>query len=202
MNELQQDRTLGLLNAIEENSQASQRELAKHTGVALGLVNSYIKRCVKKGWIKISDAPANRYLYYLTPQGFIEKARLSARYLSDSFAFYRQAAASCEDLLDFLVLHNKKRIVIAGASNLAEIFILKSLEKELSIIAVYDPNYIGKRFLTTPVSNIWHIDDEIDAVVLCAIDQPNKIYNNLVQKVKVEDVHVPDILVRWFGCKL
>ena len=43
-------------------------------GVALGLANSYLKRCIRKGFIKITEAPANRYLYYLTPQGFAEKA--------------------------------------------------------------------------------------------------------------------------------
>ena len=65
--------TLGLLQAIDEREDISQRHLAQEMGVALGLANSYLKRCVKKGWIKISTAPANRYLYYLTPIGFAEK---------------------------------------------------------------------------------------------------------------------------------
>jgi DNA-binding MarR family transcriptional regulator len=69
---------LGLLQAIEQKDNISQRHLAQEMGVALGLANSSLKRCVKKGGIKITTAPANRYLYYLTPNGFAEKARLTA----------------------------------------------------------------------------------------------------------------------------
>ena len=87
--------TLELLNAIDGRSDMSQRFLARNMGVALGLANSYVKRCVRKGYVKIKEAPANRYLYYLTPIGFAEKSRLTARYLSNSLDFYRHAAESC-----------------------------------------------------------------------------------------------------------
>jgi len=72
--------TLNLLGAIEQQDDVSQRHLAEHMGVALGMANSYLKRCVKKGWIKVTTAPANRYLYYLTPTGFAEKARLTGEF--------------------------------------------------------------------------------------------------------------------------
>ena len=65
---------LELLEAVGQKNDVSQRHLASHMGVALGLANSYLKRCIRKGFIKISEAPANRYLYYLTPTGFAEKA--------------------------------------------------------------------------------------------------------------------------------
>ena len=79
--------TLEILDVIQKQSDVSQRHLAQHLGVALGLANSYLKRCVRKGLIKITEAPANRYLYYLTPMGFAEKSRLTARYLNYSFSF-------------------------------------------------------------------------------------------------------------------
>ena len=83
--------TLELLAAIESRSDVTQRHLAARLDVALGLANSYLRRCVRKGLVKITQAPANRYLYYLTPQGFAEKSRLTAHYLSVSFDFYRHA---------------------------------------------------------------------------------------------------------------
>ena len=64
--------TLGVLNAVDENSGVTQRGVAKEVGIALGLTNTYLKRCVKKGLIKVQQAPANRYAYYLTPKGFSE----------------------------------------------------------------------------------------------------------------------------------
>src|SRR3546814_15742368 len=63
------------------------------------LTNAYLKRCVKKGLIKVSQAPANRYAYYLTPTGFAEKSRLTAEYLSHSFRFFRDARTQCADAM-------------------------------------------------------------------------------------------------------
>src|SRR6266699_1942488 len=88
-------RLLELLEVVGRKNDVSQRHLARHLGVALGLANSYLRRCIRKGWIKITDAPANRYLYYLTPKGFSEKSRLTAQYLAYSLTFYRKAGDSC-----------------------------------------------------------------------------------------------------------
>ena len=90
--------TLGLLNAIERDSRLTQRTLANELGIALGLANTYLRRCAKKGFIKVSQAPAKRYAYYLTPQGFAEKSRLTARYLTQSFNLFRHARTQCDDL--------------------------------------------------------------------------------------------------------
>jgi len=84
--------TLGMLNAVEENSVLTQRSLARELGIALGLANAYLKRCVTKGYIKVTHVPAKRYAYYLTPKGFAEKSRLTARYLAIS-SVWRAASA-------------------------------------------------------------------------------------------------------------
>src|SRR6201997_1397670 len=82
---------LGLLESVERNGAQSQRKLASDLGIALGLVNAYLKRAVKKGLVKVGQAPARRYAYYLTPQGFSEKSRLTIEYLSSSFSLFRKA---------------------------------------------------------------------------------------------------------------
>ena len=51
---------LGLLNSVEHDGDRSQRHIAAELGIALGLVNAYLKRCVKKGLVKVQDAPARR----------------------------------------------------------------------------------------------------------------------------------------------
>ena len=51
--------TLGLLNAVGRDSALTQRSMASELGIALGLANAYLKRCVRKGLIKMSMAPAN-----------------------------------------------------------------------------------------------------------------------------------------------
>ena len=82
---------LGLLTSVERDSGITQRKLAQDLGIALGLANAYLRRCVRKGLVKMSQVPLNRYAYYLTPQGFAEKSRLMAEYLSVSFDFFRRA---------------------------------------------------------------------------------------------------------------
>src|SRR5215510_6964022 len=95
-NEGEKDKILlGLLESVERDGGQSQRRLASELGIALGLVNAYLKRCVKKGLVKVAHAPARRYAYYLTPQGFAEKSRLTIEYLTSSFSFFRQARGDC-----------------------------------------------------------------------------------------------------------
>ena len=91
--------TLGLLNAVDESSSVTQRAVAKELGIALGLVNTYLKRCVTKGLIKVRQVPANRYAYYLTPKGFSEKARLTGEYLTQGFQLFRLSRSQIVEIM-------------------------------------------------------------------------------------------------------
>ena len=71
-----------ILVEIDRNPSVSQRQLSTELGVSIGIVNWHMKRFVRKGLVKLHQAPVRRYLYYLTPDGFAEKARLTAEYLS------------------------------------------------------------------------------------------------------------------------
>src|ERR1700742_2827844 len=112
---------LGLLNSVEADGARSQRRIAAELGIALGLANAYLRRCVKKGLVKVQDAPARRYAYYLTPQGFAEKSRLTVQYLSDSFSFFRKAKEDCTRFFEEAAGLGFGRLVLAGKSDLAEI---------------------------------------------------------------------------------
>src|SRR5438477_10127647 len=112
-NEAGDDRILlGLLESVERDGGQSQRRIASELGIALGLVNAYLKRCVKKGLVKVSEAPARRYAYYLTPKGFAEKSRLTVEYLSASFSFFRQARADCTQTFALAKERNFQTLVL------------------------------------------------------------------------------------------
>src|ERR1700752_3721153 len=139
---------LGLLSSVESDGARSQRHIAAELGIALGLVNAYLKRCVKKGLVKVGDVPARRYAYYLTPHGFAEKSRLTVQYLSNSFSFFRLAKSDCAQALEIARGLGFERLVLAGQSDLAEIAILCALEAGVTIVAVVDaqsavPKFIG-----------------------------------------------------------
>lgn len=185
---------LELLDAIEKKSDLSQRHLARHLGVALGLANSYLKRCVRKGFVKVRDAPANRYLYYLTPKGFAEKSRLTARYLSISFAFYRRASASCAEVLGRCAHNGWDKVLLCGVSDLAEIACLQAIETDIEIVGIYDPHSERTRFVG---KSIWRELDgaaAFDGCILTDVQSPSASYEHLVTLVGRERVLVPDVL--------
>ena len=145
---------LGLLTSVEFDGERSQRHIAAELGIALGLVNAYLKRCVKKGLVKVQDAPAHRYAYYLTPHGFAEKSRLTVQYLSDSFSFFRLAKGECAAVFAAAKANGFDRLVLAGKSDLAEIAILCAVEAGVKIVAVVDPRSDEAQFVGVDVAKI------------------------------------------------
>jgi len=186
--------TLELLDVVEKQNDVSQRHLATHMGVALGLANSYLKRCVRKGLIKITKAPANRYLYYLTPKGFNEKARLTAEYLSYSLSFYREAGQSCTRIFRLCQQQGWNKVLLCGVSDLAEIASLRAVEMSIDIVGVYDIRAESKRFIG---KSVWRNLKEMpyyDVCVITDITDAQAAYEDLVRSVDLRRVLVPDIL--------
>ena len=85
---LQGQRDLLLLSEHDRDGGATQRTLAIELGLALGLTNLYLKRLARKGYINITTIPRNRIRYLLTPQGFMEKSRLTYLYMQYFLSYY------------------------------------------------------------------------------------------------------------------
>ncbi len=190
----EESRTLEILEAIEQRDNVTQRHLADQLGVALGLANSYLKRCVHKGLVKVSQAPANRYLYYLTPKGFAEKSRLTTEYLTSSFNFYRRASASCSEIFEQCHELGHHKVLLCGLSELAEIASLRAREQGIDIIGTLDQNATAKEFLGLPVWPSFDLLSDFDACVVTEVKEPQKIIEYMDTQVDPEIVFVPDIL--------
>lgn len=158
---------LGLLESVERDGAQSQRRLATELGIALGLVNAYLKRCIKKGYVKVSNVPTRRYAYYLTPQGFAEKSRLTVEYISYSFSFFRQAKADCTTLFEAARERGLARLALVGVSDLAEIAVICAVESSVEIAAVVDGQSGRSSFVGIPVVPSFEaIDGKVDGVVI------------------------------------
>lgn len=189
------ERTLGLLDAIERRSDVSQRHLADSLGIALGLTNSYLKRCARKGYIKIKEVPANRYLYFVTPKGFAEKARLTARFLSTSLNFYRQSMESCGTLFEICHEHHWERMVLCGASDLAEIAHLRSMGYPIAVVGIYDPLFEGAEFSSLPAWQDWNQAEAAEAYMITGLQDPLEMYWDVRRRVEEKErVLVPHVL--------
>ena len=186
---------LGLLESVERDGAQSQRKLASDLGIALGLVNAYLKRCVKKGLLKIGQAPARRYAYYLTPHGFAEKSRLSVEYFSRSFSFFRRAREDCALVLRAAHGRGWKRIALLGVSDLAEIATLCALEQGIAIVAVVDAKSQNDRFVGTPVvPSLAAVPGGFDAVVVTDLQATRDSLRIVTDHLDGERVLVPALL--------
>jgi DNA-binding MarR family transcriptional regulator len=186
--------TLGVLSAVEQDSQVTQRRLATELGIALGLANAYLKRCAKKGLIKVGQAPTNRYAYYLTPRGFAEKSRLTAEYLRFSFDFFRSARDQCAELLQLCEQNQWKNVALFGTGELTEIATVCIHGTTVSLVAIVDPAATGTSFAGLPVvASVGELAD-IDAVLLTCLHDAQKNYNRLTEQFDRERILTPALL--------
>ncbi|QIP01753.1 winged helix-turn-helix transcriptional regulator [Bradyrhizobium symbiodeficiens] len=186
---------LNLLNCVEYDGKRSQRHIAAELGIALGLVNAYLKRCVKKGLVKVHDAPARRYAYYLTPQGFAEKSRLTVQYLSNSFSFFRMAKGDCARAFEAAKAAGFTRLVLTGESDLAEIAILCAVEASVTVVAVVDPRSDETRFLGVPlVRSYAEISEPFDAVIVTDVTRARASHDAAVDACGDGRVLAPALL--------
>jgi len=186
---------LGLLSSVEHDGDRSQRHIAAELGIALGLVNAYLKRCVKKGLVKVHDAPARRYAYYLTPQGFAEKSRLTVQYLSNSFSFFRLAKGECAAVFETAKASSFDRLVLAGKSDLAEIAILCAVEAAVKIVAVVDPRSDDKQFVGVDVVKSYaDVREKFDAVIVTDVTRAKLSFDAAVEACGAERVLAPALL--------
>lgn len=186
--------TLGVLNAVEGNSAITQRSVARDLGIALGLANAYLKRCARKGWIKIQQVPPNRYAYYLTPKGFAEKSRLTAEYLSISFNFFRHARQQCAALLADCTARGWRRIALAGTGDLAEIAALCAADHPIEIAGIVDRAQAGAMFAGFRVVRDVAELGAIDCVIITDLAQPQSTFDELAAAVGAERLLAPRLL--------
>jgi DNA-binding MarR family transcriptional regulator len=194
--------TLGLLNAVHENSALTQRSVARELGIALGLANAYLRRCVKKGLIKVSQVPPNRYAYYLTPKGFAEKSRLTAQYFSDSFQFFRRARHQCGDLFATCTQNGWRRVLLAGTGDLGEIATLCARDFDIAVLGFVDGGFADgqaggdadARFAGLPVLADPRAFGNVDAVIVTDLADPQGTFDALRGVFPGERVLAPPFL--------
>ncbi|MDI1344769.1 MAG: winged helix-turn-helix transcriptional regulator [Pseudolabrys sp.] len=179
---------LGVLDAVERNPSVTQRSVAQELGIALGLANAYLKRCVRKGLIKVSEVPARRYAYYLTPQGFAEKSRLTASYLSHSFSFFRRARSQCAEVFDAAAQRGQKRFVLLGGGDLADIALLVAREKNVDVAGIADAKNAAE------LQRLLKAFGQVDAVVITALEHTREALKISLTVLSENRVHVPELL--------
>ena len=184
---------LKVLSKIQKNEKVSQRSISKDLNVALGFSNALIKKLVKKGFLKLSQAPMQRYFYYITPKGLIEKANLTKQFLKSSLDFYKRAKDDYESEFIKLKKLNYKNIILAGTGELAEIAILASNYQEVKIHFIYDNKAKQKTFCGYKVLKKFNKNfNKTNTVFILSESQTtNDVFNEIKKKF---NIHIPQFL--------
>ncbi|MBI3457761.1 MAG: winged helix-turn-helix transcriptional regulator [Candidatus Rokubacteria bacterium] len=147
-------RDMHLLNELARNPGTTQRELAKRIGVALGLTNLMLRRLLKKGYIKITGTKRSRIRYLITPQGILEKSRLTYEFIEYSLALYSRVRRFLREQLVILAQTGHRRVLLYGTGELAELAFLAVREIGLDLVGVVDLAPEHERFLGYPVRRV------------------------------------------------
>jgi DNA-binding MarR family transcriptional regulator len=164
-------RDLQLLEALEQEATITQRTLASRLGMALGLTNLYLKRLIRKGYVKCVTVSPNRLVYSLTPKGMTRKGRLTYEFMKYSLDFYRDARQHLRRSLGEAVAR-RKRVAIYGTGDAAELVFLLIRDMGLELVAVFEPEG-GGRFLGFPVLGIAEQHEvTYDVLVVAVLERP------------------------------
>jgi len=147
-------RSLLLLSEIAGDEPLSQREISRRLGIAVGLVNSYLKNLVSKGYVRVKNFPSNRYAYLLTPQGLAEKSRLAYQHLSYFTNLYTVARQDYLKLFLRLEAEGMRKVVFCGVDEVAEIAYLSLSETGMKLTQVMDNDLVGSIFFGMTIQPI------------------------------------------------
>lgn len=175
-------RNLQLLEEISRDSTASQRKLSEKLGVALGVTNACLKKMAKKGFIKIKGINHKRISYYLTPEGFTEKTRLTYHFLEYTVSYYINLKKNLSDKMKRISEQGVKRAVFYGAGDVMEVAFVISHEANIELIGIIDddPQKQGTKKFNYTIGGPDKIKElKPDAIIVTSIRYKDKIIKNI-----------------------
>jgi len=182
--------SLKLLDELTRGSVISQRALADNLGIALGLVNAYIKRLGKKGYIKITNLPRNRIKYIVTPKGFAEKAKLTYDYLHHSLTYFKEIRKKIEHAYSVMMASGVQKVLLWGDGEIAELCYISARGLPITIVGVIGEKDIENGFFG---HHVYSADTarniEYDAVLVSSLDMRDKIMQAMDQNINTKDIY-------------
>ena len=181
-------RTLTLFNTVERKPEINQRQLARELDVSLGLTNTYFQRVLKKGWIRAKQVKPRRWLYFLTPQGALEKSRLSVSYLHRTLESFRELKSNGDEYLRILSKKGVLGIHLCGEDDLTEVLSFCFSGFEIELLSII----LEKDLLDNPVQSENPTLPELkssELILLASLEHQALLAELLVQQGLQKDQH-------------
>ena len=163
---------LQIFDIIERNPKISQKKITMHTGLAAGLVHSLMRKVISRGWVRAKQVSAKRWLYFLTPEGFFEKSRLTMNYFSRTMSTYRMMQKLVRENLELCIANDWLKLIVAGSNELAEICVLNiQASNDFDLVAVVSGNGNGMTIVGRKVLEYESISKlDFDKILICDAD--------------------------------
>lgn len=130
-----ESREINILEVLQNEDNLSQREIAERTGMSLGMVNMLLKKCIKKGFVKIERLNGRSVRYILTPKGFKEKTKKTLEYISKSYRAIIKITNYIKELTEQQVKDGKEIWILGNKDEMFELVttVLKEMKIDFEI---------------------------------------------------------------------
>ena len=145
-----------LLNEIAQDSMVTQASLSQHLGMAVGSVNWYIKRLIKRGYVKVSHLDRTRLKYDLTPEGMSVFTERAVQYAKDSLAIYKNFRQMAKETVKELKKNGISQVYLDGDDEIMDIMRLTCLEA--GIIQDPSPSQVVLKFVEQEYKIVYETD--------------------------------------------
>ncbi|MDW7668651.1 MAG: winged helix-turn-helix transcriptional regulator [Bacillota bacterium] len=180
-NNLFTDNEYRLMTEISENENITQRELSQKLDLSLGSVNILIKKMIKEGLIKMNQVSKRQVFYMLTPNGIIEKAKKTSRYIKVHYNAINQTKEKIKKVLETLHKDYEKIYILIDENVMNQI--LKASVDE----------YISKH--TNTNIQILNLDSKLEIIdkkdsVLIYLSEDEKHINNYINLENLDTLNL------------
>ena len=183
---------LAVMDALVEERQVTQRELARRTGLNLKKVNYCLHKLLEKGHIKFQRAVHNpdkrSYLYILTPAGLRAKSHLTYNFLKVTLGFYNEVEERVRRCLQEMAGAGVRQLVLCGISDAARIVMDLVEGSEIQVVGVLDDMYMDTSFNGAPVLRAAELKAQAwDGVLITALDELEAVEAQLRDRGLMEE---------------
>ncbi len=174
---------LRLMGEIDRDGDHSQRELSRRLNISLGLVNTFLKRLVNKGYFKVKTMPRNRVKYFLTAEGLARKSKLTVEYLQYSLNFYKDIKTLLLNRYKDMDKNNVKSVLFYGAGEVAELAYLYLQQTDIRLIGIIDDKQNDKNFFDFRIDSIDGLEQmDWDMVLLTRLEDTDQDIKTLLKR--------------------
>jgi len=171
------------MTEIDRNGDHSQRELSRRLNISLGLVNTFLKRLVNKGYFKVKTMPRNRVKYFLTPEGLARKSRLTVEYLRFSMNFYKDVKNLLLKKFSEMESNQVRSILFFGAGEVAELAYLYLQLTGIQLAGIVDDERVDQSFFGVPITDLDRVEEsDWDMILLTRLDRTEQDIRTLLTK--------------------